>query len=317
MKTHYKIGFIGLGSIARRHLSNVCTVLNSRNCTFEIDIIRSAKGHSIGDNVQKLISNIYYSFDDVPYDYDILFITNPTSLHFETVQKYANKAKNMFIEKPVFDTNNVDIESLKLNKAGIYYVACPLRYTDVVQKVKEIVAKEKVFSARVICSSYLPEWRPGQDYRTTYSSHKNQGGGVSIDLIHEWDYICYLFGMPQKIINVRDTFSNLEIDSDDLSLYIGVYKDKAIEVHLDYFGRKSIRQIQLFTENDTIEADIVNSEIRYLKSGETISFCESRNDFQLKELQYFFDIIEGKAENRNDISTALSVLKIAREGNWN
>ena len=62
------------------------------------------------------------------------------------------------------------------------------------QYVKNNVDLSKVYSARAISSSYLPDWRPGQDYRTTYSAHKDMGGGVSIDLIHEWDYLSWLFG---------------------------------------------------------------------------------------------------------------------------
>mgnify|MGYP000441260447 FL=1 len=40
------------------------------------------------------------------------------------------------------------------------------------------------YSGRVICSSYLPEWGPGVDYRTVYSAHKALGGGVTIDLTY-------------------------------------------------------------------------------------------------------------------------------------
>ena len=60
-----------------------------------------------------------------------------------------------------------------------------------------------VYSARVLCSSYLPGWRPGVDYRTVYSAHKDMGGGVTIDLIHEWDYLVELFGKPEKMYNFK------------------------------------------------------------------------------------------------------------------
>ena len=59
------------------------------------------------------------------------------------------------------------------------------------------------YCARVICSSYLPDWRPGVDYRTVYSAHKAMGGGVTIDLIHEWDYLVELFGVPEQLYNFK------------------------------------------------------------------------------------------------------------------
>lgn len=314
MGNMYKIGIVGVGSIGIRHLKNVVEVLKSRNDTYTIDLIRSGKGKEIEPEIAQHVSNTFYSYDSAPDYYDVIFITNPTHLHLDTIKQFTSKTKHMFIEKPVLDTTDISLEELHLKEDSIYYVACPLRYTNVIQYIKHKVDLKNVYCARVICSSYLPEWRPGQDYRDTYSAHKSQGGGVSIDLIHEWDYLCYLFGKPDEVLNLRGTFSKLEIDSDDLSLYIAKYKNMAVEVHLDYFGRKTIREIQIFTEKDTIVGDVTNSEVKYLKSGEIISFKEQRNDFQRKEIENFFDIIDGKVINDNDIATALRTLEIAKEG---
>ena len=49
------------------------------------------------------------------------------------------------------------------------------------------------------------------------------GGGVSIDLIHEIDYMTYLFGFPKKDHYISGTFSDLEIDSDDLAVHLFEY----------------------------------------------------------------------------------------------
>ena len=86
------------------------------------------------------------------------------------------------------------------------------------------------------------------------------------------------------------------------------------EIHLDYFGRKAMRELQLFTADETIVVDIINSEIRFLNENKVIQFSEDRNSYQLKEIENFFDILEGKANNENDIFTALTTLKIAKEG---
>lgn len=314
MKKNYKIAIIGLGSIGTRHLHNIVRVLGERETSFTIDLIRSGKGKELDNETKRLINEVFYSYDEVPDDYDVIFVTNPTNLHFETIKKYVTKTKHMFIEKPIFDRTDVLIEELFLKNDSIYYVACPLRYTSVIQYLKNHVDLDRVFCARVICSSYLPDWRPGSDYRTIYSAHKNQGGGVSIDLIHEWDYLHYLFGEPKQIYNIKGKFSNLEIDSDDLSIYIARYENMATEVHLDYFGRKPIREIQLFTDEETIVGDFINNEIRYLKSGKRMVFNESRDDYQCKEIKYFFDIIEGKEINHNNMEFALKTLKIAKIG---
>lgn len=314
MRKSYKIAMIGLGSIGKRHLLNIDKVLKERKIDYTVDLIRRKDSVEMDKTYQNLITNTFLEDEEIPSDYDILFITNPTHLHYKTMEKFRDKAKNMFIEKPVFDLTSIELPKLGLYDQGVYYVACPLRYTDVIQYVKDNINLDQVYSARVICSSYLPDWRPGADYRDTYSAHENQGGGVSIDLIHEWDYLIYLFGEPSKVHNFRGQFSHLEIDSDDLSVYIAEYPDKLVEVHLDYFGRKPLREIQLFTKEDTIIVDIINSEIRYLKSGEKIAFTQERNGYQLAEIENFFSIIEGRVKNENNIITALTTLKIAKDG---
>ena len=312
MKRNYKIAIIGLGSIGRRHLNNIVDVLNERNISYTIDLIRSGKGQELDRETVQMVNQVYYSYDDIPTDYDVIFITNPTHLHFETIQKYVDNTMHMFVEKPVFDRTDIVLDKLQLKKDSVYYVACPLRYTDVIKYIKKNIDLQRVYCARVICSSYLPEWRPDQDYRNTYSAHREQGGGVSIDLIHEWDYLCYLFGNPNQVFNIKGKYSNLEIDSDDLSLYLAKYPNMTVEVHLDYFGRHPIREVQLFMANDTVVGDLIASEIRYLKSGEVFSFKEERNHFQRKEIAHFFEIIEGRAVNDNNLITALNTLRIAK-----
>lgn len=311
MEQTYKIGIVGLGSIGTRHLLNIVKVLASRNASYEIDLIRSGKGKAIDAALEQLTSRTVYSYAEAGDDYDVVFITNPTHRHYETVKQFVPKTKHMFIEKPVFDTTSLPVEGLKLKDGSVYYVACPLRYTNVIRYLKEEINPDDVYSVRAICSSYLPDWRANSDYRQTYSAHRDKGGGVSIDLIHEWDYLRYLFGDPERVCNIKGTFSSLEVDSDDLSLYITEYHDKAIELHLDYFGRKTIREVQLFTREDTITADIVSNEIRFLKQEKTISFAEQGNDFFYKEMETFFDMLEGKAANNNDIAMALETLRIA------
>lgn len=106
--------------------------------------------------------------------------------------------------------------------------------------------------------------------------------------------------------------SALEIDSEDYAVYMAEYADKIVELHLDYFGRKTIRQIMIMTDEDTICGDLVNNRIEFMKSGETIDFHEGRDDYQIRELAYFLDIMQGRAENNSGIEHAVRVLKLTQ-----
>ena len=311
---NYKIAFCGLGSIAKRHLKNVSTYLASQGDTCTVDLYRSSLGNPLPEDLKSLVSEAFLYADDIPANklYDVVFVTNPTSMHYETVMRFAPHTKSFFIEKPIFDSTDINKQIFKVIESKPSYVACPLRYNAVLQYVKQNIDLNRVFATRAISSSYLPEWRPGQDYRKTYSAHRELGGGVGIDLIHEWDYLTWLFGMPTLCKSIQTTISNLEIDSDDLAIYIGKNERTAFELHLDYFGRKPIRTMDLFSDEDTIHCDLLDGTVTYQKEGKTIRLESERNTFQLKEISHFFDIINNRIENDSTPEHAYNVLKIAR-----
>lgn len=304
----YNILTIGYGSMGRRHIRNLMALFGDK---VVIDILRRKEIKAIESSDTDTRMRFLFSDIELRDHYDAVFITNPTSLHYETLKKYQPLSDAFFIEKPVFVTGEEDISSL-LDTEKKYYVACPLRYSNVIQWLKNNMDFNTVHSMRVISSSYLPDWRPGTDYRETYSAHRDMGGGVSIDLIHEWDYISYLIGFPQRVQSIIGKRSNLEIDSDDVALYIAEYEDKVAEVHLDYFGRKPIRRMELFTSDDTIVADLIGQRITWLCSGKELALSEDRDSYHRKELQHFLDIIDGDICSDNGIEEACRVLRIAR-----
>lgn len=287
-------------------------VCKERGLDLRVDAVRRKPTAGQEDSGLGL-DKVYIGYDGIDTDYDAVFITNPTEYHVKSLNSMMEHGKNFFIEKPITSVNQIEeAEKLKLKEDSIYYVACPLRYNAVIQYLKKNVDFDKAISIRSISSSYLPEWRPGQDYRQTYSASKRLGGGVSTDLIHEWDYLTFLIGMPQKVLYMCGRKSALEIDSEDYAVYMAEYADKIVELHLDYFGRKTIRQIMIMTDEDTICGDLVNNRIEFMKSGETIDFHEGRDDYQIRELAYFLDIMQGRAENNSGIEHAVRVLKLTQ-----
>lgn len=310
---HYKIAFVGLGSIATRHIKNVATFLDKRGDTYCIDLYRSQM-RPLPEKLQSLVSEVCLYADEIPTEkqYDVVFVTNPTSMHYETLEKFCRNTKSFFIEKPVFDNTSVDETIFEKLKDIKCYVACPLRYNAVLQYVRENVNPRDVIAARAISSSYLPDWRPEQDYRLCYSAHKDMGGGVGIDLIHEWDYLTWLFGFPQECQSIQSKISDLEIDSDDIAIYIAKNDNMTMELHLDYFGRSIVRTLDLFTKDDTIHCDLIAGTVDYLFSGERKTFDNERNAFQMREIAHFFDIIDCKTNNDSTPEHAYNVLKLAK-----
>lgn len=300
--------FVGLGSIGTRHLRNLFEVAKEKGIDVQADALRSSMRPLAGD-VEGLLRAQYVSYDQLGH-YDAAFITNPTHLHAHTLAELAGKVDCFFIEKPIFEGTGYDLAQLGLGPDQKAYVAAPMRWCGTFLALKERMPDLKPYSVRVICSSYLPDWRPGVDYRTVYSAHKEMGGGVTIDLIHEWDYLVDLFGAPLEAYNFKGTYSHLEIDSDDLSVYIARYPSLLAEVHLDYFGRTYRRTIELFCADGTVTADFGAGTLT-LANGLVQHFEEPVNDRYMREMEYFLDYaINGQGESINSPAMALDVLKL-------
>ena len=308
--------FIGLGSIGSRHLKNLHTICAERGITLAADALRSSLNRPLRPGVAELLRAQFTALDDPAArgHYDLAFITNPTSLHAEALQSLRGRAGALFIEKPIFSADQAGLDPAALLDPGQKaYVAAPMRWCGVMLALKkrlETGADGRPYCARVLCSSYLPDWRPGVDYRTVYSAHKAMGGGVTIDLIHEWDYLVDLFGAPERLYNLRGQYSELEIDSDDVSLYIAQYPGMLAEVHLDYFGRGYRRSIELFTPSGSLVADFGAGTLT-LPDGTVEDYTEDVNARYLREMAYFLDYAAGpQLLSLNPPATAAQVLRL-------
>ena len=204
-----KIIFFGLGSIGKRHVK-----ILQNNYNHELIAFRSDKNNykSIAD--LKSITS-WDEFERI--NPDIAFITNPTYKHIETATECAKRGCNLFIEKPLgSSTNGLSnlLNIIKLNGISTY-IAYNLRFHPIIDYIKRITENNKLVYIRATCSSYLPLWRPDQDYKKSYSASLDLGGGVVLELSHEIDYIYYLLGRIDKISGQFSQLTDITVDSED------------------------------------------------------------------------------------------------------
>jgi predicted dehydrogenase len=298
--------FFGLGSIGSR-LARI--VRDSYN--HDLYAFRSTK-----NGLNDLGIDEVYEINDVErLSPDVAFITNPTSLHVDTAIRSASMGTNLFIEKPLGD-NLAKWDSLLdivQKKRVLTYVGCNLRFDPIIQHLKRTLDLDQIFYTRVICSSYLPDWRKDQDYKSSYSVKKDLGGGVILDLIHEPDYCQWLFGNITKIEGRAGRCSNLVLETEDYADMIVHHASGIVSnIHIDYFGRKPQRKIEIFTNDAHIEADLIERSVTVLTKEKTdvqkIAPLE-RDDTYKQELDYFFDCIYEQINPMNSIMEHVTVLK--------
>jgi predicted dehydrogenase len=300
-----KVLIIGLGSIARKHIG----VLKLLVPDCELYALRS---NSSRPNLDEVIS--CFSLYEVPVDINFIIISNPTALHLETIKKVIHFGVPIFIEKPPIDSLDQVEELLSLiNSSGVQtYTAFNLRFNPIIKWLKENIRDYRVIEVNAYCGSYLPSWRPNQDYKTVYSAREELGGGVHLDLTHEIDYLIYIFGRPNKFKSIRRKISDLEINSIDSAKYWMEYTFFTTNLVLNYFRRDSKRVIEIVTDTITLECDLLKNQITELVSNEIIYKPDpiSSDHTYLMQMIYFLECLKLGLKPMNDLAESIKTMEV-------
>ena len=117
---------------------------------------------------------------------------------------------------------------------------------------------------------WLPDWRPTQDYRSSYSADPAWGGGVVLDLIHELDITRYLFGEFEQVHAVGGHYSQLEIAVEDsVAILLGRSAGPAVAIGLDYVARKLVRRYEIIGDEGSLLWDLPSRRLELMGVGAT------------------------------------------------
>lgn len=302
-----KVLIVGLGSIARKHLAALEQIDGGRH---DIYALRSSEEYAEIPGVISITS--LEQIGDITPDFAI--ISNPTSAHAKALRLLAELEVPVMIEKPVFEQAVYDDIVVDYASRGtLTYVACNLRFLGCVQYMKELVesGNHVINEVNVYCGSSLPSWRPGSDWRRCYSANAAMGGGVHLDLIHELDYVTWIFGMPENVRTTLRSQSTLEIDAVDYANYCMTYPRFCASVILNYYRPRYSRTFEIVTDTDIFTADLAANQVTDM-SGQTVYSGGGSTiaDTYLAQMQYFTDLVKnGARESMNPLATAYELLK--------
>lgn len=300
-----KILIIGLGSIARKHI----TALDLLNIEAHYYALRNSRS---SNSEESNITDIF-DFAEIPDDIDFIIISNPTSKHAETVSQCLVLEKPLFIEKPVFDSMDFPEEILSTikDKDIITYVAFNMRYHPAIAFLREEIMNNRPIEYNSYCGSYLPDWRPGQDYRTSYSSNPELGGGVHLDIIHEIDFCRYILGDPISSQMYKSKKSKLDIDSSDIAHYILDFSNTSAFITLNYYRCDLRRDIECVWADKTWFIDLVENKI--LDQDNNVIYSEGYDimDTYVSQMKNYIDCLNTGRIIENDIFEGIKTLRLA------
>lgn len=303
-----KVLIIGFGSIAKKHYHALLQIETS----LKVVALRNSFNAEPVNNVLSV-----YCLEELKHyqPFDFVLISNPTYKHAETIERILDLNCPLFIEKPLF--HSLDAAQLlnKVSASGNFsYVACNLRFLDSLIYLRNILLpKIKVNEVNVYCGSFLPDWRKGVDYKSSYSSHENQGGGIHLDMIHELDYVYWLFGKPMQVFSYKRSKSTLDIDAIDYANYLLEYNNFAVNIVLNYYRKDKRRTIELVCYDETYTIDIFSNTISTTKK---VLFKSDQDiiDTYKKQMEYYIDKVNNSSNKgekiMNNIEEAFEILKI-------
>lgn len=327
-----KILMIGLGSIGQRHLRNIKRVLGEEAEILAYRVRGLQRTFSdtmqIRDRVSleeeyhiRSFASLTEALLEKP---ELAFITNPTNMHIPCAIQCAKAGCHLFLEKPISDSlEGIDELQKAAQDAGIkIFVGYQNRFHPAICAVKEVLeagSLGKILSVHSVVGERLTTMHTYEDYKETYMARKDMGGGVVTNqLVHEMDYLYYLFGKPVSVYALGGTIGNLGIDVEDncdaLFLMENGTERVAVNVHADFYQSPPSRFIKVIGEKGQIQADLINGTVTKTVSDVTehIAFTEFvRNDMFIEELKLFLSCVKEGGKEAITLEDGIVSLKMA------
>ena len=311
-----KILIIGFGSIAKRHINNL---IHNINC--EIIVYSRRKNIRFLDHKKIMVLNsLEKCLLEKP---DVALITNETAFHIPMAIKMAKSGLDLFIEKPLSNSTNgiKTLQKIVKQKKLVTQMGCNLRFHKCIIKIRQLINQKKIGKVISIQSengSYLPDWHPNEDYRKGYASDRQLGGGIILTMIHDIDYLYWIFGNPKSIFSVSGKFSDLDISAEDYCSSIIEFKNNiTAELHLDFFQRPEFRGCKIKGTKGVIYWNSDKNEIRLFKNRKKVWEVVlalkkfQRNEMYIDEIIHFLKCVKNRKQTINNLDEGIKTMNIA------
>ncbi len=265
----------GTGSIGLRHLA----VLRGMPDVVPIAVpVREQRAPELAADGWRTASSID---DGVRMGAKLAIIATDTARHDIDVCRALEAGLDVLVEKPLC-AHASSIErvaaAMRTTRRQVF-VAQNLRFHVGLLRFRELIPKVgRVHAVRIECQSYLPEWRPGSDYRRAYSA-RAEDGGVLRDLVHEIDYATWIFGRPDRVFCSFASPGSLGIAAEEAAdLLWHDPSGLAMSLRLDYLTRATRRRMTAFGDQGELEWDAVAQTVRIALHGAAIEIEENAQE---------------------------------------
>jgi predicted dehydrogenase len=317
---------VGAGSIGTRHLHNLRALEVSPLAVVEVDAARRQELEQLYELSKLWQSTGIESFATLErglaWKPDVVFLTTPTQFHVEQALQAARAGCHLFLEKPLSHSLPGCRELCEIAERNdlVSLVGCNMRFHPGPAAIKAHLEKQtigKPLAARLQCGSYLPAWRPAQDYRQSYSASPEHGG-IILDGIHEIDLALWYFGPADVVGSAVLDATSLGLRTDGLAEILLRHQAGVLSnVHLNFIQRDYRRTCQvigtegtLYWDFETHRVDIFGTDGK-LRESQAGPANWQVNDMYLEEVKHFLDCVRLRRVTVNALAAAMKTLEVA------
>lgn len=292
---------VGAGSVGSRHIRNLVS-LGAAVSVFAYRKNRVDEIRSLGTEID-IVPSLDDALGEMP---DAVVIANRTDQHIGVALAAARRGLNLFIEKPLSHSmaGLAELNELIKKQDLVVEVGCMMRFHPNLSAIKRMLDEEVIgrpYFARAVVGQYLPEWRPGTDYQQSYSAHREQGGGVVLDLVHELDLLVWWFGPVEEVAAMLGFDSELKITAESVA-QIGLRFGSGLlaQIHMDYLRPAYHRSIEIvgskgqLTWEDGKGVVTLTTQSQRQQTVSVIPQDFQRNDLFLSHMSHFLKRLQDK-----------------------
>lgn len=320
---------IGTGSIGQRHCRNLATlgqdVLAWDSCWGRCREAAAIPGVAVSSGCAAALATRP----------NAVLVCTPPAHHVDLARAALAAGAHVFVEKPIAPESGA-VPALideSARRGLLLAVGFNLRVLPSLRRVAALLIEQRVgrvLAVRAEFGGYLPNWRPGRDYRDNYAVSAALGGGILLDAIHELDYLAWLFGDAEEVSATVAHVSDLAGDTEDLAeVTIRFTSGLLAQVHLDYLQRAYRRNLQIIGDSGVIVWDYPTHTVTTYEpdaAPHVQDLCTADgepNDMYVEEMRHFIRCVQGVERPLVDGREALRSLRIveaaklsARERRW-
>ena len=255
------VAIVGSGSIAQRYKSILEKSFESYPVLIS-DYLMSGGTDLVLRRDQ--IANSIYSAGH----FDLLIIASENNKHLSDYFLFNHLARKILFEKPLFyrALTEEEIETLMKREADIF-ISSPLRFHEsFIELTRSLKTVGEISSIESRCQSWLPDWRPGRNFRDGFWNDSIQGG-ILREIVHELDYLLSIFGQLSPVYAYRSfsEFLSLNVES-SIDIFLKEKNDNLVNVHLDFSSAVARRYFRIDGSDGSVKWDVLKGELSLIST---------------------------------------------------